>query len=98
MTRIAFNGAGLCTFDNEFARNFIIVGVDNNFTCHADTQKNNMLLRSEGPTDDDNNNSVDTAEKKFSINFTKANTKFVLSLHYNGDGSYLYVNKTGFQV
>ena len=78
----------MCTFDNEFARNFIIVGVGNNFTYHADNQKNNLLLRSEGPTDDDNNNSVGTEEEKFSINFTKANTKFVLNLHYNGDEFY----------
>ena len=31
-------------------------------------------------------------KKKFSINFSKA--KFCLSLHYNGDESYLYVNET----
>ena len=28
------------------------------------------------------------------INFTKANTKFCLSLHYNGYDSYLFVNGT----
>ena len=27
-------------------------------------------------------------------NFSKANTKFCLSLHYNHDESYLYVNET----
>ena len=32
-------------------------------------------------------------QKKISINFSKANTKFCLSLHYNRDESYLYVNK-----
>ena len=31
---------------------------------------------------------------KFSIDFGKANTKFYLSLHYNGDESCLYVNNT----
>ena len=31
---------------------------------------------------------------KISINVSKANTKFCLSLHYNGDESYLFVNKT----
>ena len=31
-------------------------------------------------------------KKKFSINFGKATTKFCLSLHYNGDYSYLFVN------
>ena len=30
--------------------------------------------------------------KKFIINFTKANTNFCLSLHYNADNSYLFVN------
>ena len=28
----------------------------------------------------------------YSINFTKVNTKFCLSLHYNGANSYLFVN------
>ena len=30
----------------------------------------------------------------YSINFTKANTKFCLSFHYNGANSYLFVNGT----
>ena len=34
------------------------------------------------------------AEKMYSINFTKKNTKFCLSLHYNGANSYLFVNGT----
>ena len=29
---------------------------------------------------------------KVSINFTKANLKFCMSLHYNTDNSYLFVN------
>ena len=32
------------------------------------------------------------AEKINSGNFTQPSTKFVLSLHYNGDNSYLFVN------
>ena len=35
-----------------------------------------------------------SAEKKYSINFTKNNKKFCLSLHYNGANSYLLVNRT----
>ena len=31
-------------------------------------------------------------KKKFSINFTKANTKFCLSLNHDADNSYLFVN------
>ena len=30
----------------------------------------------------------------YSINFSKENTKFCLSLHYNGANSYLFVNGT----
>ena len=30
----------------------------------------------------------------YSINFTKTNTKFYLSLHYSGANSYLFVNGT----
>ena len=35
-----------------------------------------------------------SAEKIYSGYFTKANTKFCLSLHYNGANSYLFVNGT----
>ena len=31
-------------------------------------------------------------EKKYFRNFTEPDVKFVLSLHYNGDDSYLFVN------
>ena len=33
-------------------------------------------------------------QKKNYINFSKGNTKFGFNLHYNGDESYLYINKT----
>ena len=36
--------------------------------------------------------SFSSAEKTFGINFTKANTKFCLSFHYNADNSYLFFN------
>ena len=42
---------------------------------------------------DDVNDSVGTAEKKFSINLNKSKTKFCLSLHYNGNSSYLLIEK-----
>ena len=38
------------------------------------------------------NGSFGSPEEKFNINFTKANAKFCLSLHYNADNSYLFVN------
>ena len=35
---------------------------------------------------------MDYQKKKFGINFTKANTEFCLSLGYNADNSYFFVN------
>ena len=44
-----------------------------------------------GPTVDINGR-VGTAEESFSVYFSKAKTKFCLSLNYKGDNSYLFVN------
>ena len=35
-----------------------------------------------------------SVEKMYSIDFTKINKRFCLSLHYNGANSYLFVNGT----
>ena len=39
------------------------------------------------------NGRFDSLEKKFSIDFTKTNKKFSLSLHYNADNSYMFVDE-----
>ena len=38
------------------------------------------------------NGGFGSSDKDISINFTKAYTKFSVSLHYNADNSYLFVN------
>ena len=35
-----------------------------------------------------------TAEAQYSINFSRSNRKFCLSLHYKGNNSFLFVNAT----
>ena len=75
------------SFDNDFARSVIIFGVDNSSSSHVDNCKNNFLILGEGPTYGING-SFGSPEKKLSINFTEANTKFCFSLHYNDDYSY----------
>ena len=40
------------------------------------------------------NGSVRTSEKDIVLTLVEANTKFYLSLYYNSNESYLYVNKT----
>ena len=55
--------------------NIVIFGVDNSSPSNTDNQKNSFLLLGEGPTQGIND-STGAAEKKFSINFSKASTKF----------------------
>ena len=55
--------------------------------------KKNILILGKGPVQGLGERSLST-EKMYSINFTKTNTKFCLSLHYNGASSYLFVNDT----
>ena len=57
------------------------------------------LVLGEGPTDDIKDSVGIAGKKSFkSINFTKANIRFSLKLHYNGDESCFYLNKTDFQI
>ena len=55
-------------------------------------RKKNILVLGIGPTQGLEHTL--TAEKMYSINFTVTNKKFCLSLHYNGENSYLFVNDT----
>ena len=87
---IAFDGKSSWSFDNEFARNVANFGVDDNLSSHNDNQKNDFLALGEGDTISINGN-FGAPGKKFSINFSKANPKFCLSSHYNGDNSYSFV-------
>ena len=86
-----FDGLGSWSFSNDFARNIVLFNVDNSSSCRADNGEINFLVLGKGPTDDITHN-VGTAGKKI-ITFSKANTKNCLSLHYNGDNSYLFDNE-----
>ena len=79
---ITFGSAGSWIFENS-ARNAMF-HVENSSSSHADNHKNNLLVLGEGPTFG-SSGSLGSAEKKVSINFSKANTKFCLSLHYNAN-------------
>ena len=45
-----FDSAGSFSFDNDFARNVIIFGVDNSYSSHSDSRKNNFLILGKGLT------------------------------------------------
>ena len=88
---ITYDGVGSWKLGNDFARNILIFGVANSSPSHTDNCQSNFLVLSEGWTSSING-SFDSLGKKFSINFSKANSKFCLSLHYNGDNNYMLVN------
>ena len=73
------------------ARNVLIFGADMSFSTHASNRANNIYVMGELFIQGINNTTI-YAEKKFYRNFTDPGKKFILSLHYNGDDSYLFVN------
>ena len=72
-------------------RNVLIFGVQKNSLLHANNKANNIYVMGDLFVQGINDTTL-YAEKIYSLNFTAANKKFVLSLHYNGDDSYLFVN------
>ena len=81
----SFPGTGL-------GRNVIIFGVDMSSSTKIDNRKKDILILGKGPTQGLEHTL--SAEKMYSINFTEKNKKVCLSLHYNKENSYLFVNGT----
>ena len=65
--------------------------VDNSSSSHTDNLKNDFLILGECPLFGINGR-FGASEKKIGINFTKAKTELCLSLHYNSDNCYLFLN------
>ena len=62
------------------------------FSVHATNRANHTYLMGTGLMQGINDTTTIYAEKNFYRNFTDFGKKFVLSLHYNGDDRYLFVN------
>ena len=101
-----YTGYGLCfdeggelshtiregNFDHTTAaRNVLNFGVDMSFSVHANNRANNIYVTGEALVQGINDTTIYTG-KNFYRNFTDPGKKFVLSSHYNGDNSYLFVN------
>ena len=72
-------------------RSAIIFGVDMNSSIHATNRANHIYVIGEGLTQGINDTTL-YAEKNYWRNFTDPGKKYIISLHYNGDDSYLFVN------
>ena len=94
---ICFDGNGSFSFGNNIgAKNVIIFGVDMSFRPNATNRANNVYVLGKDFVQGISNTGHTTiyAEKLYKTDFTKQDKKFVLSLHYNGDDSCLFVIST----
>ena len=66
-------------------RNVLIFGTDMGFSIHRTNRANHIYVMGDGLTKGIHDTTL-YVEKKYFRNFTEPNVKFVLSLHYNGDG------------
>ena len=74
-------------------KNDIIFGADMSSSVHIDNKGKDILILGFGPTQGLDDTTL-TAEAQYSINFSRSNRQFCLSLHYNGNNSFLFVNVT----
>ena len=72
-------------------RNVLIFGADMSFSIHRTHRENHIYVMGDGFTQGIHDTTL-YVEKKYYGNFTEPDVTFVLSLHYNGDNSYLFVN------
>ena len=94
-----YKGYGICfdeggTFSNgniNNGRNVLILGVHESSLVHANNKANNIYVMGDLFVKGINDTTL-YAEKVYSQNFIQPSKKFVLSLHYNVDDSYLFVN------
>ena len=81
------------SFGNGFGQNVVIFGADMSSSIHSTNKSKNILVLGKDFVQG-LDNTIIYAEKLYSTNSTKTNTKFCLSLHYNRSNSYLLVNGT----
>ena len=62
-------------------------------SVHIDNKNKDILVLGEGPTQGLDDATL-TAEAIYPINFAQPNKRFVLSLHYNGSNSFLFIDVT----
>ena len=62
-------------------------------SVHIDNKIKDILFLGKGLTQELDDSTL-TAEAQYSINLSRSNRKFCLSLHYNGSNSFLFVNAT----
>ena len=98
-SKYKYEGYGICFDEGSMfsmgninnGGNVLIFGVHENSVIHSNNKANNISIMDDGFVQGINDTTL-YAEKIYNQNFTALSKKFVLSLHYNGDDSYLFVN------
>ena len=72
-------------------RNVLIFGVDMSFSIHRTNRANHIYLMGDGLTQGINDTTL-YVEKNYWRNSADPGKKIIISLHYNSDNSYLFVN------
>ena len=85
---IGLDRKGSYSIGNEVGRNVINFVVDMRSSPYIDNKNKYILILNKGPAQGLKHTL--TAEKLYSITFTKENTKFCLRLHCNGANSYFF--------
>ena len=75
------------------SKNAIIFGVDMSLSLHLDNKKKDILILGKGSTQG-LNDAVLTGEAQYSINISRSNREFCLSLYYTGSNKFLFVYTT----
>ena len=89
---LCFDEGGTFSMGNiNNGKNVLIFGVDESSLVHSNNKANNIYFMGDDIVQGINDTTL-YAEKAYSQNFTQPSKKFVLSLHYNGNDSYLFVN------
>ena len=90
---IGFDSRGSFTHSSGgYGRNVIIFGADLSSSKHANNKARSILVLGRDFIQGIDGTTI-YAEKTYSTNFTVDNKKICLSLHYNGNNSYLFVNE-----
>ena len=74
-------------------KNVIIFEADISSSLHVHNKNKDILILDDGPAQGLDDTAL-TVEPIYPINFAQPRKRFVLSLHYNGNNNFLFVNTT----
>ena len=98
-SKYEYKGYGICFDEGDTfsigniknGKSVLIFGAHESSLTHTNNKANNIFVVGDGFVQGINDTTL-YAEKIYSQNFTQPNKKFVLSLHYNNNDNYLFIN------